>query len=203
MKKTIALSILLFLFSSCAKEHPTIRFRFSHLSLTSYMWLLDEDTATRKNHWHLTIFSYIRIDSSGVYQISRRASYSDTLQYFKGVLPSSADSVLNTLARITQDTSYVEQGLKPYEIYDGPTECVIIERGQGSPTVIQYVPLLYPQESQKAYKLLQSLAGTSGGTATESFSFKPATDVIVRYERLRVFHGLPERLMRPPNFVTD
>jgi len=61
---------------------------------------------------------------------------------------------------------------------------------------------LFPQQLQQAYRLLESLARTAGGTQTEPFSFKPATDLIVRHDNLRVFH-LPERLIEAPNFVTD
>jgi hypothetical protein len=196
MKKSIALSICLVLFANCAKEEPTVRINFSHISLASCNWLVDEDG------WHLKIYSYIRIDSSGAFQVARRSSPSDTLQYFKGVIPPTADSVLNKLSALTQDTSFVEQALKRIDIYDAPIHCLITERGDNPPIIVEYVPLLYPDESKQACRLLDSLAQSGRGAPTKPFNFKSSTELIVRFDNMRKFH-LPESEMKMLRVVTD
>jgi hypothetical protein len=201
MNTTKALILGLLLLPGCGKVQPPTRFGFSHLSFTSYSWYVYDDSEHHRSQWHLTIHAHIQVDSSGAYQSARRTSWSDTLQYFKGVLANAADSVLAPLDGITSDSNYVQENLMP-ELYHGPTYFLIVRRGTLKPAVMRCNAILSPKEFKPALRLLRTLAQNQGGTRSEAFDLKPPIDVISRYDALWSFK-LPDSLLRAPYFVTD
>lgn len=201
MKKSIALMLCVILVSGCSKDRSA-KFTFSHVSLTSCVWQCDTDPATKDNRWHLSIHSYIRIDSSGAFQLARRIGIFEPTHYFQGIVPATADSLLSTLSTITEDSSYVEKGLKHIDIYDGTIQCLVVEKSDRSPVIVEYVYVLYPEGFQEVLKYLESFSEHDGKIQSEPFDFKPATDVIVPFDNRRIFH-FPDSVMTSHHIFVD
>ncbi len=194
MKAALTISILAALLSASNTKTHSTRFGFARVSLVLYSWALPPvqpprfpyiRTSAVDSNWSFRVWRYVQVDSTGECTLLSATEISHPRKWSHPSLPPSADSILKGLESLSIDSLYPPP-VDRFEIYDGPSFCLIVERKDGSQTLSLYDPRDLPDNIRRFHQFMFALQGGAPADSMPSINFHAMADRIGRREAHKI-----------------
>lgn len=125
MKHIFIISIIILASSYMNKQERKVRFDFKEISLTAYLWTINDKT----EKWNFYVAYFCRIDSNGNCSIARKDKFNGQEECYNEKLPNNFDNNLNQINFSELGNRYFPPKDKPL-IYDGFNYYLIYESNE-------------------------------------------------------------------------
>jgi hypothetical protein len=175
MKVTALFLIIVLLISCQPKEHLKRRFDFNKISQTAFDWHWDDSLLTRTFY----ISYYIECDSNGHCLIAKRDSlFLSPIHFFEATLPTTFDSLLNTINFSKLDSSYEPKNEDHLITYWGFPYCFTFEDKQHFTKYIRILPTHIDPLIIKLVKSFEKIALNSRQPSADTINLNPISKYI-------------------------